>query len=384
LFFIGETYTTSLKESISIFLFFKLVALNYTKDNCNVNDILGMVIKNCIKEIIMQKLLKIAFYLLILSFVICFHEMGHFVACKIFSMRTPVFSIGFGTPIVQKKIGQTTFQIALLPLGGYVSINATDLAKAAYWQKMIITLAGIFNNFLLAYFLLILIFFFNRTRFKPIIRRLKKGSPAAQAQLQPGDRIVRINTILIDSNTELLLQTIQAHPEEEITLTIDRNGTIIDVPLKLSMLGIPGGSIGYAGIVLEKDLTQKISLYTIAKQALSTLLGLMQKTFFLITGIFKPKRNSTNPMNLAFLAQKNLQKKISLVLFFIALISIELGVFNVLPIPMLDGGQAVFYTLEALTGGISETIINLIYVVLLIIFVLYLNRRQQHKNEFSS
>ncbi len=332
----------------------------------------------------MQKLLKIAFYLLILSFVICFHEMGHFVACKIFSMRTPVFSIGFGTPIVQKKIGQTTFQIALLPLGGYVSINATDLAKAAYWQKMIITLAGIFNNFLLAYFLLILIFFFNRTRFKPIIRRLKKGSPAAQAQLQPGDRIVRINTILIDSNTELLLQTIQAHPEEEITLTIDRNGTIIDVPLKLSMLGIPGGSIGYAGIVLEKDLTQKISLYTIAKQALSTLLGLMQKTFFLITGIFKPKRNSTNPMNLAFLAQKNLQKKISLVLFFIALISIELGVFNVLPIPMLDGGQAVFYTLEALTGGISETIINLIYVVLLIIFVLYLNRRQQHKNEFSS
>lgn len=329
----------------------------------------------------MPKFLKIAFFLLILSFVICIHEMGHFGACKLFSIRTPVFSLGFGTPLLQKKIGDTTFQIAALPFGGYVSMNVADLEKVTYWQKMVIILAGIFNNFLLAYLFLFLIFFLNRSRYKPIISTIKRSSPAAESELQKDDRIVRINNTLVDANAEIILETIQAHPNDEINLTIDRNGTILEKTLSLTQLPVPGGSIGYAGILLEKDPDKKNSIFSNLKQAFETLLHLMRKTLYLITGFLKPEeKKPINPMNITALAQKNLQKKFSLLLFFIALISIELGVFNVLPIPMLDGGQAFTYTLEALTGGVSPTIINLIYVILLIVLVVLLNRRQQKRN----
>ena len=105
------------------------------------------------------KSLRIIFVLAVLSIVILIHELGHFAACQLFNIKTPTFSIGFGPPLLQKKIGDTTFQIALLPLGGYVAMDVRDLDKAPYWQKMVIILAGIFNNFVLAFLLFFLLFF---------------------------------------------------------------------------------------------------------------------------------------------------------------------------------------------------------------------------------
>jgi regulator of sigma E protease len=99
-----------------------------------------------------------ALTLLALSFIIFFHELGHYLACLAFGVPTPTFSIGFGPALIQYKPKYTTFQIALIPLGGYVSIAAHELSQKPYWQKMIITLAGIFNNFLLSVLLLFFIF----------------------------------------------------------------------------------------------------------------------------------------------------------------------------------------------------------------------------------
>lgn len=336
--------------------------------------------KKTIRKIV-PKPFAIIFGLLILSLVIFVHELGHFTACKLFGVQTPIFSIGFGTPIIQKKIGDTTFQIAVLLLGGYVSMNGKDLEKSSYWQKMIITLAGIFNNFLLAYIFLLIIFFLNRTGFQPIIKKVRKKSPAKKAGLQIGDRIVRIDDALIDNNAQLLLQTIQAQANQEIILTIDRNGSIHEIPIKLSSFALVGSTIGYLGIILQKDLSKKSSIFTVVNQAWSTLHSLMRKTFYLITGLLKPKteRSITGPVNISHLMQKNLQTRLSLLLLFIAFISIELGIFNVLPIPMLDGGQAFVYTIEAFAGKLEPTILTFIYLVLLILFVLYLNRRKQRK-----
>ncbi|MGE0207130.1 MAG: site-2 protease family protein, partial [Candidatus Babeliales bacterium] len=117
----------------------------------------------------MPKLLRIMYLIFALGFVIFFHELGHFASCKFFNIRTPVFSLGFGPALIKKQIGQTTFQISLLPLGGYVSINSADLQKASYTQKMIITLAGIFNNFLLSWFLLCMLFLLDYRRLFPAL-----------------------------------------------------------------------------------------------------------------------------------------------------------------------------------------------------------------------
>jgi regulator of sigma E protease len=108
----------------------------------------------------MNKFVRILIGLLGLSFVIVIHEFGHFLACKLFGIATPVFSIGFGPRLFGYQIGSTIFQIAAFPFGGYVAIATDQLDAQPYIIKAIILLAGIAINFLFAY----LIFSFFRFR----------------------------------------------------------------------------------------------------------------------------------------------------------------------------------------------------------------------------
>jgi len=96
------------------------------------------------------KRIKILLGFASLSFIIITHEFGHFAFCKLFNVRTPVFSIGFGPRLISYKIGETNFQFALLPLGGYVSINEFDLEQLKDSQKLLIMLGGIFFNLIFA------------------------------------------------------------------------------------------------------------------------------------------------------------------------------------------------------------------------------------------
>src|SRR3972149_7894572 len=99
----------------------------------------------------MKKVLSILLGLLGISFVILIHETGHFIMARLFGVQTPVFSIGFGPELFSVTIASTQFQIAALPLGGYVEINNSQLMLEPYWVKMIIILAGIIINLLFAF-----------------------------------------------------------------------------------------------------------------------------------------------------------------------------------------------------------------------------------------
>jgi len=270
-----------------------------------------------------KKVLRIAIALIILGFVILVHEFGHFATCKLFNISTPTFSIGFGPPLVQKQIGNTTFQIAMLPFGGYVSMNATELRQAPYWQKMIITLAGIFNNFLLAFIILILLFYLNRTR------------------------------------------------------------------LKLGARTVTDSTIDNLGIILTKNYTKTSSFSEVLHHATTTAQYMIKKSFYFLITFFRPETRKalTKPIGIISLTSQSQQKGFNAMLFFIASISIELGVFNSMPIPLLDGGQALYLTLEALLGHAltSEelTLIHFIYLMILIVFVLYLNRKARLRRHVS-
>jgi regulator of sigma E protease len=333
----------------------------------------------------LSKALRIIVIVISLGVIITIHEFGHFVACQLFNIKTPTFSIGFGPAVLQKKIGGTIFQVSLLPLGGYVTMNVNDLNKAPYWQKMVITLAGIFNNFLLAFILFFLLFYFNRARIIPIVAYIMHGSPAQHAGFQEGDRIVRIDDQLMENNAASLLHYIQAHPKKEITMIIDRHGTLHEINTRLGIRIMGGGALGYLGIILAKDYSNNLSLFEILKRSKNALSYIMRKSFYFIVTFFKPETREafSSPIGLTELTSQNLQHGFNLSLFFIATISTELGVFNVMPIPMLDGGQALYYTIEALIGhtlsGQEQNIINLIYLLLIIAFIFYLNRKAQQR-----
>lgn len=103
----------------------------------------------------LQKLRSIILALLGLSLIIVVHESGHFLMCKLFDVKTPVFSVGFGPALASYRRNETTFQLAALPLGGYVAIDPVSLAIKPYWQKLIINIAGIVFNIIFALLLLI-------------------------------------------------------------------------------------------------------------------------------------------------------------------------------------------------------------------------------------
>jgi len=124
----------------------------------------------------MNRIVRILIGLGGLSFVILIHEMGHFIACKIFNVGTPLFSIGFGPRIVAYRLGSTLFQIALLPIGGFVAINQQQLELQPYAVKAIILLAGIAVNFAFAWAIL-LIFRLRHINVRVMIRDATAQSP---------------------------------------------------------------------------------------------------------------------------------------------------------------------------------------------------------------
>lgn len=214
--------------------------------------------------------------LIVLSLLIIIHELGHFLACKLFDIPTHVFSVGFGPALIRTTFWQTTFQIALLPLGGYVSMDVPSLQAAAYWQKMIIILSGVGNNFLIAFFIIIY-------------------------------------------------------------------------------------------------LSQTVS------KGLYNFSHLIKDSIYMIIGK-KPVKDS----QLVSFMQRNTQLKTRAFLFFIVVLNIELGLFNLLPIPMLDGGQALRYTIFSLADVINipaQPILHLIYLLLFIGLIFYTFKSQKKLSE---
>lgn len=314
-----------------------------------------------------------------IGIIIIIHEFGHFVMANLFGVRTPVFSIGFGPALAKFKVNDTTFQIAALPLGGYVSMDVNQLTKIPYWQKMVIILAGIFNNILLAFIALVVLFFMNRAKATPVIARVMAGSPATHAGLHHGDRIVAINGQSAE-HVDTIMHTVQHAPGKEITITIDRSGDRLEIPVKLASRQLIGTTIGYLGTEFAPDPYHKLTVFEAIKKAWQATMSFIKVNMQIIVQLFSIKRD-TKPADFSMFAAKNIQVGFGFFLFFIAFTSVQVGLFNLLPIPMLDGGQAFDYTLQALLGHALTpeqiSILHYAIIMLLVLLILFISRRKK-------
>jgi len=322
--------------------------------------------------------------LLVLSVLIFFHELGHFTAARFFGVQVDVFSIGFGKKLYSKMIGKTEWSISAIPLGGYVKMKGqddTDPTNISYdddsyntkkpWQRIIILLAGPFANFLMAFLLYLAISYMGVPKLLAYVGEVGKDTPAYQAGLQKEDKIVQIN-----GDNILYWENIGKHinaSKDDITLIVERDQTLITLQLKPKVIddkNIFGEKITrrIIGISpLDKRTTVHYGFidgfgyaWEETKKASLLIFKSVQK---LVTGVVSTDKLGGIITIVDVTAQASSAGLLSL-FFFTALISVNLGVLNLLPIPALDGGHIMFNLYEMLRGKAPSD--NAMYYITLV------------------
>jgi regulator of sigma E protease len=328
--------------------------------------------------------------LLVLSGLIFFHELGHYMAARLMGVYVEIFSIGFGKRLFTFRAFDTDWSISAIPLGGYVKMKGqddTDPSKKSYdadsynsktpLQRIFILVAGPLANFVLAFFLYFAIAMGNPSALAPVIGEVVKESPAQKAGLLKNDEIVAINGEKIEKWSDLVKHIADA--KGAIALQINRNGELKLITLvpelrdaknefgedvKRKMIGISA-----AGVMKEQKLSfsEKLSYAYNQTVYASTLI---------FTGVKKlifgevPASEMGGVISIVKLTSDATAVGWMSVLFFTALISVNLGVLNLLPIPALDGGHIMFNLYELITRRepSEQIIVNLTIAGWVILF----------------
>ena len=296
-----------------------------------------------------------------LGLLVVLHEGGHFLAARLCGMRVERFSIGFGPTLLGFKRGETTFQIAPIPLGGFVQITGLNpheefdrndpfvYPNRPRWMRMFVIVAGPLANFLAAIVVMMFVFTVLGVPLPSKTERVVDvvaGSAAAAAGLKPGDVIAEANGKPI-SPEHTIRDQIKSAPGAAQTLKIIRAGA----PLTVTVTPKKQSSGEYLiGVQIDHyDLTA-LSFGAAAKQA---LIYPVEKSKFILVGLYnmvtgKEKAELSGPIGITREIARAANRSVWEYFGIIALLSVYLGLFNMLPLPALDGGRALFLGLEAL------------------------------------
>jgi regulator of sigma E protease len=299
--------------------------------------------------------------ILVLSFLIFFHELGHFIVARLVGVKVEIFSIGFGKKLFCKKYGDTNYCISAIPLGGYVQMKGQDDSNPANksfdsdsytsktpFQRILILLGGPFFNILLAFLIYNFIAISGWKKLAPEIGVVLPNSSAVNI-LQKGDNILQINsykikvwddikTAIDNSSNSLSLKIERKHKILNLSLTpkIMETTSIFGEKIKRKLIGIsPSGKI----ITIHYPLSKSIEIAfqeTLDKSKL-IFTGFMK----MITGAIGLE-NVSGPVTIMKVTSDASHYGFEAVLMLMALISVNLGILNLLPIPALDGGHIMF------------------------------------------
>jgi regulator of sigma E protease len=302
-----------------------------------------------------------------LGLLIVFHEFGHFIVAKMCGVGVITFSVGFGPKLWVKKKGETEYALSAFPLGGYVKMVGEDpdedvtqvdleksFARKSLIKRIAIVAAGPGFNLLLAVFLLMLVFvFYGVPVMSTQVSGVESGSSAERAGIMKGDRIVAVDGRPV-SGWDELSGAIKGSGGKSLNLQVRRGDEMIDVTVQPIMkegrnifgerkddwmIGI-GSQVtiekGQPGLAIVKAFYQT---YDYAKL---TLLAFYK----MLVGDVSP-RNIGGPILIAQMAGQQAQEGVGSFLAFLAVLSINLGVLNLLPVPVLDGGHLLFFFVEA-------------------------------------
>ena len=339
-------------------------------------------------------------FIIVLGVLVFFHELGHFLLARLCGVGVEKFSLGFGPRILGKTIGRTDYRISAIPLGGYVKmvgeepdaeIDEKDIPYSFthknVYQRMLIVAAGPLFNVFLA--ILIYFFFFQvygDIKIEPVVGGFLENSPALEAGLEKGDRILSINGKTIDTFDSMILIVAQSSGDP-LAFKVKRGTSELDLSITPAKVvrEIFGEDVDtyMVGISNSQDHVHFVKLNSVEAfvQSISQTWMITRTTFLgigqMIKGEISPKTLG-GPIMIAKMAGDQAKRGPLNLIYFIAFISINLAILNILPIPILDGGHLLFYTIEAVTGTpislrareIAQQI-GLVILLFLIIFVFY-------------
>jgi regulator of sigma E protease len=336
--------------------------------------------------------------ILLFGFLVFIHELGHFLLAKASGVKVLTFSLGFGPKIIGKKIGETEYLLSAVPLGGYVKMLGEDVedevgvyeAERAYknqkiYKKAAIVFAGPVFNLLTA----VAIFFFIALSGLPVLMTtigdVMPGTPAAKA-LVKGDKVLKINSKPI-SHWDEMSEIIARSAGKELTVTVQRGSETMDVtmtpePKKVKSIFGEEELRGIVGIRPAGEITTvRYGIADSLATGFSKTWEIIVMTFMGIVKLIErviPSDSIGGPILIFQMAEQQATAGALSFFTFAAVISINLGILNLLPIPVLDGGHLFFLGLEAiLRRPVSERVIlmaqriGLALIVSLMIFAMY-------------
>ncbi|MBS5777578.1 RIP metalloprotease RseP [Finegoldia magna] len=312
--------------------------------------------------------------IIIFLLVILIHEFGHFIVAKMNGVSVLEFSIGMGPKLFQKESNGTLYSLRLLPVGGYCQLEGEDeendspnsLNNQSPLVRLKVILAGAIMNFLLAFILLILLMSVSRVSTE--VSGVLEDSPAYSSGIQTGDKIVSINGKNINDGEELLKNIKESQGDLDIGVIRDSQSKNIKVTPRLE------NNVRKIGVNFQEEYDIKnFSLIKGFKKGVITFLNLTGMLYkflgMLITGQLG-LGGVSGPVGVVKEIGNAAKTGVANLIFLLAYININLGVFNLLPIPALDGGRAIFILIEMIFGKkISQEKEGYIHMVGLILLL---------------
>ncbi len=306
-------------------------------------------------------MLTILACIFVFGILVTVHEFGHFITAKLTGMKVEEFSIGFGPTIYQQQEGETLYSLRMLPLGGYNKIAGMDpddpedpergFNSKPVTSRMLVILAGsLMNIFLpvLIFFGLFLAFGMDVPENKPVLGQIIEGYPAEQSGLKEGDRILSINgkpvhewldirKNIADSGMQPIPFEIQ-RDQEKLTITVtpgvnpETGKPFIGVVSSLKNVRLTPVQAAVASVTATKNIIK----------------NMYASLYHMVTG--KTKAEFSGPVGVAKMAGEVAHKGFDRLMQFTAMLSLNLAIINLLPLPALDGGHFLILLIEAVTG----------------------------------
>ena len=307
-------------------------------------------------------LLTLAAAIFVFGLLVLFHELGHFITAKLTGMRVDEFAIGFGPKIFKFRYGETVYSLRAIPLGGFNDIAGMDpsdnqAGERGYCEKpvisrMIVILAGSIMNFILPIIIFFGVYCFEGVAIpsvEPILGAVIENMPAQLAGLQSGDKVLSVNGETVTTWKEFTEKIRLDENEKPVTIQYERNSQVSEVEVTPTVEKSTGRVlIGVQNHVVyeQQDI---LTSFTMAVSNTKDILSMMLNA---LVDLFKAPSGAsvTGPIGIAQMAGQVATMGFVPLLNFAALLSLNVGIINLLPVPALDGGHFVGLVIEAVRG----------------------------------